>query len=110
MTLKLATDVREEANAGTLFALGEVADALGVAPERVRAWVTAGLIQPVRQDDGGWYFDFRQVAAARTICDLARSGLGLSRLRKHLERLKAMAPDSEQPLDCLPVVEQGGRL
>src|SRR5688500_11807393 len=110
MTLKLATDVREEASARTLFALGEVADVLGVAPERVRAWVTAGLIQPARHDDGGWHFDFRQVAAARTICDLARSGLGLSRLRKQLERLKAMTPDSGQPLHCLPVVELDGRL
>src|SRR5688500_6529046 len=110
MTLKLATDVREEASARTLFALGEVADVLGVAPERVRAWVTAGLIQPARHDDGGWHFDFRQVAAARTICDLARSGLGMSRLRKQLERLNAMTPDGEQPLDCLAVVEQGRRL
>ena len=109
MTLKLTTDVRGEASAGTLFALSEVADVLGVAPERVRAWVTAGLIQPVQRDDG-WQFEFRQVAAARTICDLARSGLGLSRLRRQLERLKAMTPDDERPLDCLALVEQNGRL
>src|SRR5688500_17057163 len=110
MTLKLATDVREEASARTLFALGEVADVLGVAPERVRAWVTAGLIQPARHDDDGWHFDFRQVAAARTICDLARSGSGLARLRKQLERLKAVAPEAGQSPDCLPVVELDGRL
>ena len=75
----------------------------------VRAWITAGLIQPQRVDHD-CYFDFRQVAAARTICDLARTGVSLGRLRRQLERLKVRTPRAELARDEMPVVEPDGRL
>lgn len=112
MSLRLGTDVQEEeatAEGVRLYSVGEVADILGVAPDRVRAWVTAGLVRPLGRD-GEWHFDFRQVVAARTVCELAHDGKGINRLRRQLERLKVLAPEAESPLDALPLVEQNGRL
>ena len=43
------------------------------------------------------------VSAAKTLCELARSGVTTPRLRKSLEQLKAWLPDAEQPLQQLAV-------
>ena len=74
---------------------------LNISRERLRAWVKAGLIAPVREEHGVWQFDFRQVSAARTLCDLAASGVGTERVRRGLALLKKFMPDLEQPLERL---------
>jgi tetratricopeptide (TPR) repeat protein len=72
--------------------------------------VKAGLIRPAETGPAGvWHFDFRQVSAAKTLVDLARSGVTLGRLRRSLERLRTWMPDAQQPLHQLSLLE-GGRL
>jgi Flp pilus assembly protein TadD len=110
MSLRLTSDAPVQDDAISGFTISEVADIISVVPERIRAWVTAGLIQPVKSGDE-WLFDFRQVSAARTICDLIRSGLSLGRVRRQLEQMRSLCNDEgQQTLDSLPVVEQAGQL
>ena len=82
-------------------------EVLGIAPGRVRAWVKAGLIKPVETRGGVWHFDFRQVSAAKTLCDLARSGVSLGRLRRSLQQLRAWLPEADVPLQQLSLMENG---
>jgi tetratricopeptide (TPR) repeat protein len=89
---------------------GMLVELLEVSRERVCAWVKAGLIRPAYEQGGVRYFDFRQVTAAKTLCELARSGVTMGRLRKSLEQLKAWLPDAEQPLQQLALLESDGRL
>jgi tetratricopeptide (TPR) repeat protein len=56
---------------------------------------------------GVWHFDFRQVSAAKTLCDLARSGVSLGRLRRSLEQLRAWLPEAEVPLQQVSLLENG---
>jgi tetratricopeptide (TPR) repeat protein len=90
---------------------GMLVELLEVSRERINAWVKAGLIRPAYEQSGVRYFDFRQVSAAKTLCELARSGVTTARLRKSLEQLKTWMPDAaEQPLQQLAVLESDGRL
>ena len=89
---------------------GMLVELLEVSRERITAWVKAGLIRPAYEQSGVRYFDFRQVSAAKTLCELARSGVTTPRLRKSLEQLKAWLPDAEQPLQQLALLESDGRL
>jgi tetratricopeptide (TPR) repeat protein len=72
--------------------------------------VRGGLIEPVRVDGGVWYFDFRQVSAASTICDLISRGVTPGAIRRQLKRLQGWLPDVEQPLAQLAAIEAGGVL
>lgn len=54
-----------------------------------------------------WHFDFRQVSAAKTLCDLARSGVTTARLRKSLEQLATWLPEANEPLKQLSSLESG---
>ena len=83
---------------------------LGVSRERVVAWVKAGLIKPAATQLGAWHFDFRQVSAAKMLCELARAGVSSARLRKSLEQLRNWMPEAAYPLEQLSVVHGDGRL
>ena len=91
------------------YTTSTLTEVLGVARESVVGWVKAGLLEPARTDHGVWYFDFRQASAAKTLCDLARSGVSLKRMRKSLQQLRAWMPEAEQPLQQLAVLERDGR-
>ena len=79
-------------------------------PERLRNWVKAGLIQPAQTEHGVPCFDFRQVAAAKSLCDLLSSGVTLGRVRRSLEHLRTWMPDVDQPLQQLAILERLGPL
>jgi tetratricopeptide (TPR) repeat protein len=93
-----------------LFSTARLTELLGVARERVRAWVKAGLIVPTKTEHGVWHFDFRQVAAARTLCDLTAAGVGTERIRRSLALLRKFMPNLEQPLEQLAALDKAGRL
>jgi tetratricopeptide (TPR) repeat protein len=90
-----------------LYTTPTLCELLGVAPGRIRAWVKAGLIRPAETRQGVWHFDFRQVSAAKTVCDLARSGVTVARLRHSVEQLRAWLPEAEAPLQQLSLLEDG---
>jgi tetratricopeptide (TPR) repeat protein len=81
---------------------------LKIPRERLRAWIGAGLIVPVESSQGVGYFDFRQVAGAKTLCDLVKAGISTDRVRRSLEHLRAWAGDVDQPLEQLAILEKDG--
>ena len=93
-----------------LYTTPTLCEVLGVAPGRIRAWVKAGLLRPAETREGVWHFDFRQASAAKTLCDLARSGVSTARIRRSLEQLRAWLPDADEPLHQLSLLEDGQML
>jgi tetratricopeptide (TPR) repeat protein len=93
-----------------LFSTARLTELLGVARERIRAWVKAGLIVPTKTEHGVWHFDFRQVSAARTLCDLTAAGVSTERIRRSLALLRKFMPNLEQPLEQLAALDKDGRL
>jgi tetratricopeptide (TPR) repeat protein len=93
-----------------LFTTARLTELLGVSRERVRSWVKAGLIVPTKTEHGVWHFDFRQLAAARTLCDLTAAGLGTEKIRRSLSLLRKFMPQLEQPLEQLAALENSGKL
>jgi tetratricopeptide (TPR) repeat protein len=92
------------------FTLTQLASLLNVQRRRVRAWVTAGLIEPISEISGVRYFDFCQVASAKTLSDLAHAGVGTERVHRSLEQVRNWWPDTGEPLDQNAIVEKHGRL
>lgn len=93
-----------------LYTSAQLTDLLAVPRSRVRAWMLAGLIQPVEEIQGVCYFDFRQVAGAKTLCDLTSAGISIAKIRRSLEQLKVWRADAEQPLDQLALLEKNGQI
>ncbi len=93
-----------------LHSTAELTRLLGVPGARLRAWMNAGMIQPVESNHGIAYFDFRQVAGAKTLCELVKAGVAVKRIRRSLDRLKQWAGSIEQPLSQLAVLEKDGDL
>lgn len=88
-----------------LYRTEALAEVLAVPAERVRAWARAGLIRPRRVEHGVWYFDFRQVAAARTLSELTAAGVSLARIRKSLGQLRQWVPEAAEPVAQLAALE-----
>ncbi len=76
-----------------LFTTDAVAGLLHVTPKRVKAWRTAGLIEPTVVRGSVEYYDFAQLSAARSLCELVRSGLKPARLRQVLASVRALVAD-----------------
>jgi tetratricopeptide (TPR) repeat protein len=95
-------------NLRQLFSTARLTEVLQVPREAIRAWVKAGLIRPVKTDLGVWYFDFREVSAARTLVQLTGAGISIDRVRKCLDKLRKWMPQIEQPLHQLAILEKTG--
>lgn len=93
-----------------LYTLAQLTRILAMPRDRLRGWIQAGLIQPREKNQGIDYFDFRQVLGARTLCDLARAGVGLEQVRRSLRQLKTWLKDVDQPLAQLALLEGNGQL
>lgn len=93
-----------------LFSTARLTELLEVSRERIRAWVKKGLIEPVKTEHGVWQFDFRQVSAARMLCDLAAAGVSAGRIHRALTLLRKFMPDLQRPLEQLAALDKGGTL
>jgi tetratricopeptide (TPR) repeat protein len=93
-----------------LYSTAELSELLKVPRDRIRAWVRTGLVQPIETAHGVWYFDFRQTAGAKTLCELADRGVSLARIRKSLRQLRAWTSEAERTLAQLALLERDGRL
>jgi tetratricopeptide (TPR) repeat protein len=83
---------------------------LKIPGDRVRRWLTAGLIRAVETVDGVSYFDYAQVVSARTLSDLTHAGVSCDRLRQSIEQLRTWMKNVDEPLVQLAVMEQNGEL
>ena len=93
-----------------LFTGQQLQRILGVTSRELRSWVRSDLIQPVRIVNRLCFFDFQQVATARTLSRLHGEGVGVKRIRKSLEDLGRWLPGSDQALGQLESIERGGPL
>jgi tetratricopeptide (TPR) repeat protein len=108
MSLKLADDRATDECEQQLYTSETLCDILQVPADRLQSWITAGLIKPASSRLGVAYFDFSQVTAARSLCDLVHSGINLKKLRGVLERLRGQNPNAGLSLDRLIAVRLDG--
>jgi hypothetical protein len=97
-------------NRQSLYTLATLTQILDVSREQVRGWVGAGLIRPRKIEYGVWYFDFRQITAAKKLVELVRSGVPVRRLRLSFEQLRRWIPEAAEPLELLTAMEAKGRV
>ena len=91
-----------------LYTSSQLARILGIPQSRVRSWVRRGLIHPSRVSNRLGFFDFRQVARARSLHQLLRSGVSMHRIRAGLESLHSWSPGTAGILDLQ--ADAGGSL
>jgi tetratricopeptide (TPR) repeat protein len=90
-----------------LFSLAELNGMLGVPPDRLRAWLRAGLLIPASDVQGVAYFDFRQASRARTLSELAGRGVTIEQLQRSFQELRSWMAEADHPL---ALFERDGRL
>jgi hypothetical protein len=93
-----------------LYSAGQVIQLLKIPGSRLRSWIRAGLIHACESVHGISYFDYTQVAGARTLCELTRAGVKPERIRQSLQQLAKWLGDVEEPLAQLAALEKGGEL
>lgn len=86
----------------------QLAELVGTSLEQVRAWVRAGLLQPVSADQGNEHFDFQQVVGARRIGELVGAGIPPAQARRGLRQIRDWLDKSGEPLAT--VQETAGQL
>jgi len=91
-----------------LYTTQQLSRILEVPAGQIRTWVRHGLIRPVQVVRRLCFFDFRQVASARTLARLTREGVTPARIRKSLEALAGWLPEASGALAQLEVLELGG--
>ncbi len=97
-------------NVQRAFTAAQLARILGIRRSRILSWVRNGLVAPVRTVHRLAYFDFRQVADAKRLCELVESGISETTVRRSLERLRKWFPDMAPTLSGVPLVRSGSGL
>ena len=72
----------EREAARRLYTSAQLARILDLAPQRISAWVRAGLIHPVRTSRRLASFEFREVAQAKALARLTAQGVPPKRSRR----------------------------
>lgn len=92
-----------------LYTTSQMARILGVRQSRLRSWMRRGLIRPCKISNRLCFFDFRQVAHARSLHQLLASGVSMHRIRRGLASLRAWSCGAEGIVD-LETDGDGGAL
>ena len=90
--------------------INQLSRLLEIPGRRLRAWMRMGLIEPVEVVHRLAYFDFHQVASAKSLCELISAGVGPQQVRESLEQLRTWLPDVDTPLAQLRLLQSNGRL
>jgi len=100
-----------ETNGGSMgFSIGEVSQAIGLAPQTLRLWERERLVKPRRTDRGYRVYTEPDVERLRTIKHLRKTeGLNFAAIRKHLGTVEE-APPAEQAADTDDPAAPGERL
>ena len=76
----------------------------------IRGWERSGLIRPVKQVMRLAYFDFREVASARRLHELLKSGVSRRQIIESLKHLRDWLGGTERPLAQLELLADDGEL
>lgn len=90
--------------------INQLSRLLKLPGRQLRTWMRAGLIEPVEVVHRLAYFDFRQVASAKNLCELTLAGVSPQQVRESLEHLRTWLPGIDAPLAQLRLLESDGRL
>lgn len=90
--------------------INQLSRLLEIPGRRLRSWMRVGLIEPVEVVHRLAYFDFHQVASAKSLCELISAGVSPQQARESLEQLRTWLPDVDTPLAQLRLLESDGRL
>jgi tetratricopeptide (TPR) repeat protein len=93
-----------------LYTTQQLSRILKVPDREIASWVRRGLIRPVKVVHRLHYFDYAQVASAKFLLDLVRSGVPVSRIRENLREMEAWYPGVGKSLVQLGVMERDGQL
>ena len=91
-----------------LYPLEELARIVDVDPLLVRRWMRQGLLTPVKTLRRLAWFDFRQVAAARSLRELLDSGVSQRQLAENVKRIRSWLPEALPGME-VEVEEDGER-
>ncbi|HZN37022.1 MAG TPA: tetratricopeptide repeat protein [Pirellulaceae bacterium] len=92
------------------FTANQLAEMLKLPRPQLDRWIDAGLIRATGDNAGLPQFDFRQVAAARLLVDLAAAGIRLNKVRRAVAQLSRWLPGASDPLAELCLEDDAGRL
>jgi len=91
--------VDDEIDLSRLYTPAMLAELLQVPIASIRRWHRRGLIRPVRQIQKLPYFDFQEVASARMIARLVKSGATPSSIERQLVEFTSSGQDGTDPAD-----------
>ncbi len=93
-----------------LYSTDQMARLLGISARALRSWVRAELLRPARIAGRLYFFDFRQLARARTLLALSAQGVRPARIQRSLRELGGWWEDPTPNLSELAALESGGPL
>lgn len=93
-----------------LYTTQQLSRMLGVPPREIRSWTRQRLIVPRKVVHRLLYFDFPQVARARSIASLVQSGVSPARLRRLLADFGDWHPEAHELLGQLEAIDGAGPL
>ena len=85
----------------------DVADLLGITPDRVRRFVRAGLLDAPR-DAGGYHFSFQDLVLIRAATELEAEDLSAAQVARAFRELRRQLPG--RPLSAVRVSSEAGQV
>jgi tetratricopeptide (TPR) repeat protein len=104
--MKIAATESSLQSAPRGYSAAELAEIVGVPPERVCLWVSQQLLVPQGDGDAARY-DFRQLSLAQTLRDLSAAGASLRKLRAAMKRLNQRLPETPR---SAPLIQPDGQV
>lgn len=93
------------------YTTGALTRLLGIPRRQIESWQRHGLLTPTGIHHEVPCFDYRQVAAARSLLKLLNAGIAPKRLARSLSQLQAWyAPDRGASLQIAQLLHVGGRV
>lgn len=86
-----------------LFNPKEISRILSVPEKDIKAWHKLGLVSHVKKEAEYIFFDFKGLAAFRTLKGLVQEGISMRRIKRCLEKFKKIMPEVEQPLSEIKI-------
>ena len=87
-----------------------MAQMLGISVRAIRSWYRAGLLEPSRVVMKIPYFDYTEMAKAKTFAQWMRQGLTAQVIVRQLTALNRLRSGVAEPAACLPIRLEGKRL
>ena len=88
------------------FTTRQVADASGLPTSKILSWARAGLLAPVRDEDGAYVFSFQDLVLLRSARELLVADVPARKVRAALEALRQQLP-SGRPLSAVHISAVG---